>query len=43
VKVLIQKSGDIEIAGRMTVAGQQRGGFTAVLCAMIDDMNQTMP
>ena len=43
VHILIQKYGEIEIPGRVTMFGEQRGSLTAVLCAVIYHMQQTMP
>ena len=39
----VQKYGEIEVARRVTVLCEQRGGFTAMLRAMVDNMQQAMP
>ena len=40
---LDQIDSEIQIARRATVFGQKRGGFTAMLCSVIDHVIQTMP
>ena len=41
--MLVQKQCEIEIAGGLSMACQQRRGFAAVLCSVIDHMQETMP
>lgn len=41
--VLAQEQGEIEVAWRLAVAGQQRGGLAPVQRAVIDGMEQAMP
>ena len=38
-----QEDGEIEVARRMTEAGEQGGAFGAVLGAVIDDMGEAVP
>lgn len=41
--LLTHKHRKIEIAGRMSQLGQQHRQFAAMLCAMVDDVQQQMP
>jgi len=38
-----QKVNQIDMAGRVTVIGQEGSGFTAMLCAVVDNMNHRLP
>ena len=40
---LAQEDGEVEIAGRMTEAGQEGGALGAVLCPVIHDMGEAVP
>ena len=40
---LCHEHGEVEVARRLTIAGQQRGGLAAMLCGMEDEVQQDMP
>src|SRR5687768_434587 len=40
---LLKKVAEAQIAGRLTEVGEDHGSFAAVLCAVVDDMHQTVP
>lgn len=39
---LVEKDREIKITGRLTITREQCRGFTAMLCAMIDHVDETM-
>lgn len=41
--VFVQKCCEIETARGMTVVRQDRRGFAAVICPVVDDVHQAMP